>query len=124
MPVRSLHSPVLRWPVPQAVRRALDGWLKQVLSDHPEVLRIGYFGSYARGDWGVGSDLDLVVIVPSSDKPFTERPPDWDVTRLPVPTDTLIYTQDEWDALAQKSPRFFATLGSETVWVFDRGPGE
>jgi predicted nucleotidyltransferase len=106
------------------VRRALDAWLKQVLSDHPEVLRIGFFGSYARGDWGVGSDLDLVVIVPSSDKPFTERPPDWDVTRLPVPTDIMIYTQEEWDALAQKSPRFFATLGSETVWIFDRGPGE
>jgi hypothetical protein len=43
---------------------------------------------------------------------------------LPVPTDILIYTQEEWDALAQKRPRFFATLGSETVWILDRGPGE
>jgi hypothetical protein len=106
------------------VRRALDAWLRQALPDHPEVLRIGYFGSYARGDWGVGSDLDLVVIVPSSDKPFTERPCDWDVTTLPVPTDILVYTQEEWAELAQKSPRFFATLERETVWIFDRREGE
>jgi predicted nucleotidyltransferase len=37
---------------------------------HPEVVRVGYFGSYARGDWGVGSDLDLIIIVDRSDEPF------------------------------------------------------
>ncbi len=123
MPVRSLHSPVLRWPDAQTVRRALDVWLEQALSAHPQVLRIGYFGSYARGDWGVGSDLDLVVIVPASDRPFTERPRDWDVTTLPVPTDVLVYTQKEWEELAQTSPRFFKTLAHETVWVFEHEGG-
>lgn len=124
MPVRSLHTPVLRWPDPQAVRRALDAWLSQALVAHPEVLRIGYFGSYARGDWGVGSDLDLVVIVSASDRPFTQRPRDWDLSSLPVPADILVYTQKEWEELARTSPRFSSTLARETVWVFDREVGK
>ncbi|WP_376791658.1 nucleotidyltransferase domain-containing protein [Thermoflexus sp.] len=48
-------------------------WAERVARERPEVLRIGYFGSYARGDWGVGSDLDLVVIVRRSDLPFERR---------------------------------------------------
>jgi len=36
-------------------------------------LRIGYFGSYARGDWGVGSDLDLLVIVTAAEEAFEKR---------------------------------------------------
>jgi predicted nucleotidyltransferase len=37
------------------------------------VLEIGYFGSYARGDWGVGSDVDLIVIVAESELPRERR---------------------------------------------------
>lgn len=52
MPVRSLNSSVLRWPDARAVEAALQHWAKTTAQTHPEVLRIGYFGSYARGDWG------------------------------------------------------------------------
>jgi len=62
-------------------------WAARVCRDRPEVLRLGYFGSYARGDWGVGSDLDLVVIVKDSDQPFEGRARDWDTLELPVPVD-------------------------------------
>ena len=70
MPVRSLNSPVLKWPDAQTVVQALEGWAEKVTRDRPEVVRIGFFGSYARGDWGVGSDLDLLFIVAESDQPF------------------------------------------------------
>lgn len=52
---------------------------------HPEVVRVGDLGSYARGDWGVGSDLDLIIIVDQSDDPFERRAARWDATELPVP---------------------------------------
>ena len=123
MPVRSLHGSVLKWPDAKAVRRALDDWLKAALLVHPQTLRIGYFGSYARGDWGVGSDLDIVAVIATSAKSFTERLPEWDVTHLPVPTDILVYTEKEWQRLPQTQPKFFATLTRETVWVFERSPG-
>lgn len=110
----------MKWPDAQTVRRALDTWLQHALAVHPETLQIGYFGSYARGDWGVGSDLDIVAIVEDSDKPFTERLPEWDTTALPVPTDILVYTVEEWGRLPQTNPEFFAALAQEAVWILDR----
>jgi predicted nucleotidyltransferase len=49
MPVRSLNSPVLIWPDAESVDLAARRWAEHA-SQNPEVVRIGYFGSYARGD--------------------------------------------------------------------------
>lgn len=56
--------------------RTTRRWAQKVAREHPEMVRIGYFGSYARGNWGVGSDLDFV--------PYGE---------LPVSADLLVYTR-------------------------------
>lgn len=117
MPVRSLTSPVLRWPDARAVRQAVARWAEDVVRRHPEVRRIGYFGSYARGDWGVGSDLDLVLVVDRSDQPFERRAAAWEVTQLPVPVDLLVYTLDEWRALLRQG-RFGQVLAREAVWLY------
>ena len=79
------------------------------------MLRIGYFGSYARGDWGVGSDLDLIIILKSSKQPFEKRSIEWNATELPVPADVLVYTQEEWDSLSKT--RFHKTVTREAVWI-------
>jgi uncharacterized protein len=118
MPVRSLNSSVLKWPDPEVVRAALLNWVKQVVASNDGMLRIGYVGSYARGDWGVGSDLDLVVVVASSSLPFTNRSSEWDVTALPVPVDLRIYTEQEWQALMQSRSRFSRVILQEAVWVY------
>jgi predicted nucleotidyltransferase len=47
--------------------------VQKALDEHDAVVRIGYFGSYARGDWGVGSDLDVIAVVAFSDEAFTRR---------------------------------------------------
>jgi predicted nucleotidyltransferase len=65
---------------------------------------LGYFGSYARGDWSVGSDLDLLIIVDDSRLPFERRAIEWDVTNLSVPVDLLVYTAKEWQALIEREP--------------------
>ncbi len=120
MPVRSLSSSVLKWPDRSAVGEAARAWAEQVSHQRPDVLRIGAFGSYARGDWGVGSDLDLVVIVSQSDKSFIERGADFDATSLPVPADVLVYTESEWDRLQETSPRFHRTVTREAEWLYRR----
>ena len=119
MPVRSLSSSVLIWPDASAVEQAVREWAEKIGRQQPEVIRIGYFGSYARGDWGVGSDLDLILVIESSEQPFESRPARWDVTRLPVPADLLVYTLHEWELLPRNS-RFGQTLGKEVAWVFQR----
>jgi predicted nucleotidyltransferase len=118
MPVRSLSSSVLRWPDAQTVDQALRDWAEKVVRDREDVLRIGYFGSYARGDWGVGSDLDLVVIVEESHRPFERRSVEWDATVLPVPVDVLVYTRREWQVLSQQGR--FCQVSREAIWVYLR----
>ena len=70
MPVRSSNSSVLVWPDRTIVDRAVRAWAAAAAARRGDVRRIGYFGSYARGDWGVGSDLDLVAIVDAAVEPF------------------------------------------------------
>ena len=118
MPVRSLNSSVLKWPDAATVGAALRVWAKAIGRAHPEVNRVGYFGSYARGDWGVGSDLDVVIVVDHADEPFMSRGTHWDATDLPVPADVLVYTCAEWERLLGVQPR--PKLFGEVRWVFSR----
>ena len=84
----------------------------------PAVVRVGYFGSYARGDWGVGSDLDIVVIVAECELPPERRGTAFDtITGLPVPVDLLVYTQAEWAQLRAEGASFVRCIEAEAVWV-------
>ena len=119
MPVRSLDSSVLRWPDRDAVERAVRGWASTVGRDDGRVRRIGYFGSYARGNWGVGSDVDVVVIVDESADAFERRPVGFDTHGLPVPADLFVYTIDEWERMTRDGG-LPATVARDVVWVFSR----
>ncbi len=120
MPVRSSTSSVLKWPDAASVRSALAAWVEQEAPRHPGLLRLGYYGSYARGDWGVGSDLDLIAVVESSTAPFERRSLGWETSTLPVPAELLVYTRAEWERLKSEARRFFRTLEREAVWLVDR----
>jgi len=120
MPKRLSNSPVLKWPDAQTVIEELHRWAKQVLRQRQDVNRIGFFGSYARGNDGVGSDLDLIIIIDHSDDPFERRGVAWDMTKLPVPADLLVYTKEEWQSL-DPNRRFNKMLMKETVWIYTRG---
>lgn len=117
MPIRSSTSSVVRWPDPAEVGRAARAWAAQQASRRPELTRLGYFGSYARGDWGVGSDLDMIAVVRSSSLPFSRRANDWPTEDLPVPVDLLVYTEEEWDGLRERGARFIRTVEAEAVWL-------
>ena len=100
------------------MNRAVLQWAEEQGRSSKDVLRIGYFGSYARGDWGVGSDLDLVVVVKRAEEPFERRGAQWDTTGLPVAADLLVYTQEEWDRLGRESGRLYRTIMEEGRWVW------
>jgi predicted nucleotidyltransferase len=102
------------------VDQAARSWTEKMVQSRKEILQIGYFGSYARGDWGVGSDLDLIVILESSDQPFEKRSLAWDTRELPVPVDLLIYTKDEWKKLGQEGGRFYQTVMREAIWIYTK----
>jgi hypothetical protein len=80
-------------------------------------LAVGYFGSYARGDWGEGSDIDLIALVVNSSETFERRALTWELTRLPVPAQLLVYTAEEWDRLLKEDGCFVRTVQREAVWI-------
>jgi predicted nucleotidyltransferase len=120
MPVRSLNSSVIKWPDQKTVHNAVSGWARKVSQEHPKIIRIGYIGSYARGDWGVGSDLDLIILPANSDQLFWRRPLELPLPDLPVPADMLVYTTDEWQSLGEQGTRFYRTVQREARWMYVR----
>ena len=122
MPVRSSTSRVLRWPNREEVEAGLRAWAEELARSPLGLVAAGYFGSYARGDWGPGSDVDVLLIVNTSDIPFARRPaPDGAVT-LPVPADVLTYTAEEWLTVIQREDRFGRVMREEAVWVAGEPP--
>ena len=101
--------------------QAVKSWSIEQGQRRPELERLGYFGSYARGNWGVGSDLDLIAVVDDTSEPFERRLLNWELSNLPVPADILVYTLTEWKDLQQRNHKFSRMLKSEVVWTYSRG---
>jgi len=118
MPVRSLHSSILVWPSVSAVRSAARAWAAVEVPRHTGLTRLGYYGSYARGDAGVGSDLDLFAIIASSADAFERRGLRWGILELPVPASIVVYTAAEWERMRAAGGRFARTVEREAVWLF------
>ena len=107
----------MKWPDKQNIDASIRAWIRTEKGRRSDLCRAGYFGSYARGDWSVGSDVDIVVIVANSKLPFERRSIDWDTKSIPVPVELLVYTKEEWQRLMSSGNRFAKTLETEMVWV-------
>ena len=64
---------MIKWPNREEVDRAVREWIRTESARHAGLCRLAYFGSYARGDWGVGSDLDLIAVVDDASEPYERR---------------------------------------------------
>jgi predicted nucleotidyltransferase len=102
------------------VDRAVRSWTAEQVQQRPEIVRLGYFGSYARGDWGVGSDLDLIAVVNETSESFERRSINWDLNGLPVSAEIIVYSLLEWEDLEKKDTKFIRMLKSEAVWTFSK----
>ena len=120
MPVRSLNSSVLKWPDQTTLDQAVRSWSVEQGRRRPGLKLLGYFGSYARGDWGVGSDLDLIAIVDDCKQPFERRALDWELNSFPVPAEILVYTAKEWTRMQHKNERFIRVINKEVIWTYLR----
>ena len=101
-----------------AVSGVVRRWAREAGEKHENIVPVCTFRSYATGNWGVGSDIDIdVVVIPSeSRRPFSDRVLDWDTLDLPVPADLLLYTAAEWEMI-KREPRRIAR--QPIVWVLN-----
>jgi len=79
----------------EAVWDSLKKFTGQLKKEHPEIERIIVFGSLVRDDCVPGSDVDLLIVLGKSDKPFLERITDYMPSRFPVGVDIFPYTRQE-----------------------------
>ncbi len=84
--------------------------------DHPEVERIGLFGSYAVDQFGPASDVDLLIILRSSSKRFLDRIPDFLPQDIEVSCDCFPYTIDEINRMKDESNPWILHVLKEAVW--------
>ena len=83
----------------------------------------GVFGSYGRGTAGVGSDLDLLLILQRCDEPIWNRLRRWDTSSLPLACDLLVYSLEEWRSLPQWNPKLAEALLNDTRWLWELPAG-
>jgi uncharacterized protein len=114
VPVTSSRSSLKRWPSAELVLSSAGAWARRLADGAPSVVAVGYFGSYARGEGGVGSDLDLLVVR----RDGTPEPDllGADVAALPVPADVLHYTEGELRDLLERGGRMATVVEHEARW--------
>jgi predicted nucleotidyltransferase len=102
----------------QRVQAAARAWALRLRQDHPEVIRIGYFGSYARGDYVPRSDLDVLIEVSGSvPEQRADRAQVFQPDSFPVGVDIFVYTSDELAALRAAGASFIRAIDSEICWL-------
>ena len=98
------------------VLRQLKDYAKSVKCKHPEVERVGFFGSYANDTYGPASDVDLLIILQQSSKRFLDRIPDFLPGNLSVCCDVFPYTGEEIEKMKKDGNSWIQHVLDEAIW--------
>lgn len=120
MPRRSSPSVKVTYFPKQAVWDALRELAANIPAAHPEVRRIIVFGSVARNRAVPGSDIDLILVLDSSDERFLDRIPRYTVLGLPAPVQAFPYTTEEIERMTADGNQFIRRALAEGIVLFDR----
>ena len=117
MPVCSLNQSVLRWPKPELIFAAVKQWAEAQQALRPALTKVGVFGSYGRGDAGVGSDLDLLLVDGPAIGAQQQRLLTWPLERLPLSCDPLVLSPTELQKLLASGSRMAIELQRDLRWL-------
>ena len=87
----------------------------RIVARHPEVTRVLLFGSCARGDFSARSDLDLLIVLRSSDRPPAERVGEFLTECTAYPTDVFPLTEEELATRLREGDPFWTQAMREAV---------
>jgi predicted nucleotidyltransferase len=107
-----LNSVVIKSIDRKQIRNAVETYILELRSRHPEIVRVIWFGSWVSGLPSPGSDVDLCLIVSASDKIPRDRVSDYLPLGFPVGVDLVVYAQDEFERLRKSSPGWYAAITS------------
>jgi predicted nucleotidyltransferase len=89
---------------------------KKLKRNHPEVEKVGLFGSYVTDEYGPASDVDLLIVLQNSSKRFIDRIPDFLPSDIQVSCDCFPYTVDEINRMKDEGNPWILHVLEEAVW--------
>jgi len=105
-----LNSVVIKSIDRNQIREAVFSFAKQVRHQHPEVERVIWFGSWVTGLPTPASDVDLCLILSSSDIPPRDRVSDYLPLGFPTGIDLFAYTNEEFERLQHSNPGWYEAI--------------
>lgn len=114
---KSSHFVKIRYFDKGRIWEALKRLSEQLSKKNPEIEKILVFGSFVRGQCGPGSDVDLLIILKSSDKPFLERITRYLPSKFPVGVDVFPYTREEIKKMLKENNFFLKKAMKEGIEI-------
>ena len=98
------------------LKEALIKAARKIRNDHKSILKILLFGSFAKGNYTPLSDIDILIVVESTDTPFLNRKEAYHCY-FPVPFDVniLVYTAREYDNMLSSGNLFLSSILQHAV---------
>ena len=97
---------------------SLKDAVKKNKNKFPEIKKVLLFGSRARGDWGLRSDADVLVILKESQHTrFFDRIPRYlDLfSKVSLPVDVFPYTEEELERMKKKGNKLILRALKEGI---------
>jgi predicted nucleotidyltransferase len=119
MPKTSSNSVKKRSVPKDRVITELKAWTQKIVTQNSGIIKIGYFGSYARGDYTPASDLDILILIDKSDKVFFKRADDYTADNISVGCEIFVFTKQEVKQRTKKYKKGWVdTILEEAVWIY------
>jgi predicted nucleotidyltransferase len=100
------------------VLAAARTWASDLRKRHAEIVRIGYFGSYATGVFGPGSDLDVLIeVTAAADRRLADRAAVYLPDRFPVGIELFVFTSSELVRLRREGSSFVAAVDEAVQYL-------
>jgi uncharacterized protein len=113
-------SPTFEWPDRDTLHATVARWAKRTAAAEPHLLHVGYVAVSGAAAAAAEAHLDVVLVVEQTEVPLAERGAAWDLAKIPVPTQALVYTPDEWAEITGGDTWLAKKLGRHRVWVHGR----
>jgi predicted nucleotidyltransferase len=90
------------------IKKDLKNITLKIKRNHPEVVKIILFGSFAENNYTPYSDIDIAIIVEKTSKNFVLRQDDFIdyFKNLNFDVNILVYTQNEIEKLKKENNKF------------------
>ena len=104
--------------------RAVEAHARVLAARFTEIEEIRVFGSLVNGTPVPGSDVDLLIVVSASDRPFLDRIPTYLPSAFPCGVDVFPYTRAEITRMTSEGNSLVAAALRDGRTIFTRVPVE